>query len=218
MKTLVLVFLTISMPAVANEYRVKNAYISKQLTLKQAQFDLNTVNHSGNLCQLEGSIQQGLWHDGEGCEVRFQFTGNRVHISIPDAATDACRQYCGLNADFVGEYHALPTACQQQAVAQMEQQFKTAYQQKRYPQAAQIKQRYLNQCQDFLHIVDEMRTRNDLAISYKNTGNLAACRRVLQPIAHHIQPASHPFEPSMLYKEAYQREVKHARFNQRVCQ
>ena len=218
MKTLALVLLTISVSAVASEYRVKNAYISKQLTLKQARFDLNTVNHSGNLCQLEGSIQQGRWHDGEGCEVRFQFTGNRVNISIPDAAADACRQYCGMNADFVGEYHAVPTACQKQTAAQMEQQFTRAYQQKRYQQAAQIKQHYLNQCQDFLHLVDELRTRNDLAISYKNTGNLTACRRILQPIARHIQSTSNPFDPSMLYTEAYQREVKHARFNQRVCQ
>ena len=218
MKTLTFALVLLATPSLAQEYRTHTPYASQSLIMQQNRFDLNTVSSAGNLCQLEGTIQHNRWHDGNGCEVHFQTSNNTITLSVPERAQSACRQYCGHNAYFTGVYFALPTACQAQAEKQMEQRFQAAYQQKNYSQAAQIKQDYLNQCQAFLHITDNMHTRNDLAISYKNAGDLAACRRVLQPLTSHINPKpNETFQPSYLYQEAYEREVKHAQFNQRAC-
>ena len=95
--------------------------------------------------------------------------------------------------------------------------FKLLYRRKHYQQAAQIKQNYLNQCKGFLDIIDNMKIHNDLAISYKNAGNRVACRQVLQAIEPYLESNQNTGDSFATVEEAYQREVKHARFNQRAC-
>lgn len=205
----------IALPVSAQTYQTHNPFASEMLTIKQSEFIIDTVGASGNLCYLEGQIKNNTWQDGDGCRIHFRSAWNSISIAIPEKAKAACSTYCGHNTFFDKTYYRLPTACTKQAAVQTEQRFQTAYRKKHFQSAIRIKQTYLKQCGEFMHLVDRMRTRNDLAVSYKNAGNPAACRRVLQPLTEYMD--NKEFQPSYIYRDEYERELKHTRFNRAAC-
>ncbi|WP_373796272.1 hypothetical protein [Neisseria dentiae] len=211
-----LLLVAAALPVCAQTYRSQNPYTSGELTLNRSRFEAAAVGASGNLCQISGRVRQHIWRDGNGCEVQFKTAKNSITLSVPEHAREACSAYCGHNASFEQTYHKLPAACTEQAAAQTERRFQTAYRGKRYADAVKIKQQYLNRCGSFLHITEQMRTRNDLAVSHKNAGNPAACRRTLQPLAEHMAGSS-GFTAPPVYRESYERELQHARFNLKAC-
>lgn len=205
-----------ALPAGAQTYRSQNPYTSGELSFNRPHFQADTVGASGNLCQISGRVRHNIWRDGNGCEVHFKTAENSITLSVPDHAREACAAYCGHNASFERTYRKLPAACTEQAAAQTERRFQTAYRSKRYAAAAGIKQQYLNRCGSFLHITEQMRARNDLAVSHKNAGNPAACRRALQALAGHLDGSS-GFTAPYIYRESYERGLQHARFNLKAC-
>ena len=170
------------------------------ISITGKRFSLNTASQRGNLCDLEGSIQNKEYRDGKGCVVRFRFSGkDRVELEVPESAQTACREYCGLNAGFTGSYAVLPAACTEQGGQAAEKRFQTAYRAKQYRQAAQIKQQYIASCGKFSH---------------KNAGDKAACRRALAAIKTWLDPE---FDPGYIYEEDYKREAEAAAFNKKQC-
>ncbi|WP_455038083.1 hypothetical protein, partial [Kingella denitrificans] len=183
MKYLLIALLAASTAAHAQEYVFKDQpFESGYLSTDGKTFTINTVNSSGNLCNLEGRLNNNVYRDGEGCEVRFTFARNKVSVTVPESAREACEEYCGLNAHFVDQYYRLPAACTESAAKNTAQRFQAAYRAKNYAQAAQIQQQYVNTCNSFMFITGQMRARNDLAVAYKNSGNKTACRTALQPL------------------------------------
>ena len=133
---------------------------------------------------------------------------------MPESAQTACREYCGLNADFTGSYAVLPAACTEQGGKAAEKRFQTAYRAKQYRQAAQIKQQYIASCGKFISFTERMHAANDLAVSHKNAGDKAACRRALATIKTWLDPE---FDPGYIYEQDYQREAKAAAHNLKLC-
>ena len=216
MKHLLIALLAASTAAHAQEYVFKDQpFESGYLSTDGKTFSINTVNSSGNLCNLEGRLNNNVYRDGEGCEVRFTFARNKVNVTVPESAREACEEYCGLNAHFVDQYYRLPAACTESAAKNTAQRFQAAYRAKNYAQAVQIQQQYVNACNRFAGITGQMRTRNDLAVAYKNSGNKTACRTALQPLRRYWNDKAE--EHSYLYRDDFMKELAAAKFNWNAC-
>ncbi|MDO4878529.1 MAG: hypothetical protein Q3966_04430 [Neisseria sp.] len=215
--TLLALFLAAT-AAHAQEYRFKDhPFESGGVSTDGKTFRINITNSSGNLCDLEGRLNNNVYRDGEGCEVRFTFARDKVSITVPESARKACAGYCGLNAHFFDDdYYRLPSACTESAAKNTAQRFQTAYRAKRYTQAAQIQQQYLNTCNGFMFITEQMRARNDLAAAYKNSGNKAACRTALQPLRRYWNDTAD--DHTYLYRDHFMKELAAAKFNWNACQ
>ena len=207
---------TAAQAASAQEYVFKDQpFESGSLSTDGKTFSINTVNSSGNLCNLEGRLNNNVYRDGEGCEVRFTFARDKVNVTVPESAREACAGYCGLNAHFVDQYHRLPAACTESAAKNTAQRFQAAYRAKNYAQAAQIQQQYVNTCNGFMFITAQMRARNDLAVAYKNSGNKTACRAALQPLRRYWNDKAD--DHTYLYRDDFMKELAAAKFNWNAC-
>ena len=83
MKYLLIALLAASTAAHAQEYVFKDQpFESGYLSTDGKTFSINTVNSSGNLCNLEGRLNNNVYRDGEGCEVRFTFARNKVNVTV----------------------------------------------------------------------------------------------------------------------------------------
>ncbi len=185
------------------------------ISITGKRFSLNTASQRGNICDLDGTIKNKQYRDGKGCVVRFHFSGkNLVELEVPESAREACSEYCGMNARFDSAYAVLPAACTEQGEKAAEKRFQTAYRAKQYRQAAQIKQQYIASCDKFISFTDRMHAANDLAVSHKNAGDKAACRRALATIKTWLDPE---FNPGYIYEQDYQREAKAAAHNLKLC-
>ena len=202
--------------ASSQEYVFKDQpFESGSLSIDGKTFSISTVSSSGNLCDLEGRLKNNAYRDGEGCEVRFTFARDKVNVIVPESARKACAEYCGLNAHFADQYHRLPAACTESAAKNTAQRFQAAYRAKNYAQAAQIQQQYVNACNSFMFITEQMRARNDLAVAYKNSGNKTACRAALQPLRRHWNDKAE--NHSYLYRDDFMKELSAAKFNWNAC-
>lgn len=220
MKTISALLLSAAaLSASAQDYALKSHYLSGGLSINGQRFKLDTVGASGNFCQHEGIIGRNRTaDDGQGCKVRFAFARDSVTLSIPEAAREACSAYCGYNTAFDHTYYKLPAACRPTAAAQTERRFQTAYRNKQYRQAAAIKQQYHRTCGSFLYLPELMRTLNDLAVSYKNAGQKAACRQALTPLQTELaQREKNGRTVNYLMCPDYEREAAAMRFNLNAC-
>ena len=216
MKYLLIALLAASTAAHAQEYVFKDQpFESGYLSTDGKTFSINTVNSSGNLCNLEGRLNNNVYRDGEGCEVRFTFARNKVNVTVPESAREACAEYCGLNAHFVDQYYRLPAACTESAAKNTAQRFQAAYRAKNYAQAAQIQQQYVNACNRFMVITEQMRARNDLAVAYKNSGNKTACRTALKPLRRYWNDKAE--ELGYHYRDYFMKALAAAKFNWNAC-
>ena len=207
---------TAAQAASSQEYVFKDQpFESGSLSIDGKTFSINTVNSSGNLCDLEGRLKNNAYRDGEGCEVRFTFARDKVNVTVPESARKACAEYCGLNAHFADQYHRLPAACTESAAKNTAQRFQAAYRAKNYAQAAQIQQQYVNACNGFMFITGQMRARNDLAVAYKNSGNKTACRAALQPLRRYWNDKAD--DHTYLYRDDFMKELAAAKFNWNAC-
>ena len=216
MKYLLIALLAASTAAHAQEYVFKDQpFESGYLSTDGKTFSINTVNSSGNLCNLEGRLNNNVYRDGEGCEVRFTFARDKVNVTVPESARAACMEYCGLNTYFPEQYYRLPAACTESAAKNTAQRFQAAYRAKNYAQAAQIQQQYVNTCNSFMFITGQMRARNDLAVAYKNSGNKTACRTALQPLRRYWNDKAE--EHDHRYSNDFMKELAAAKFNWNAC-
>ena len=216
MKYLLIALLAASTAAHAQDYVLKDRpFESGGLSTDGKTFSINTVGYNSNVCDLDGSLKNNVYRDGKGCEVRFAFTRNKVSITVPESAREACAEYCGHNAHFADQYHRLPAACTESAAKNTAQRFQAAYRAKNYAQAAQIQQQYVNTCNGFMFVTEQMRARNDLAVAYKNSGNKTACHTALQPLRRYWNDKAE--EHGYHYRDDFMKELAAAKFNWNAC-
>ena len=108
----------------------------------------------------------------------------------------------------------MPTACAPKYAEAAERRFQAAYRDKRFREAANLKRQYLNQCGRFLYLTDWMGGLNDLAVSFKNAGDKAACRKTLAPLSEWLRD----YRPNYINETDYKREASAARFNLKQCE
>ena len=216
MKYLLIALLAAATAAHAQEYRFKDHPFERGgVSTDGKTFRINITNSSGNLCDLEGRLNNNVYRDGQGCEVRFTFARDKVNVTVPESARAACMEYCGLNTYFPEQYYRLPAACTESAAKNTAQRFQAAYRAKNYAQAAQIQQQYVNTCNGFMFVTEQMRARNDLAVAYKNSGNKTACHTALQPLRRYWNDKAE--EHGYHYRDDFMKELAAAKFNWNEC-
>ena len=217
MKHLLLALLAATTAAHAQDYTFKDhPFEEGYLSTDGEAFTISTIRYVGGyMCDLDGRLNNNVYRDGKGCEVRFAFTRNKVSITVPESAREACAEYCGHNAHFADQYHRLPAACTESAAKNTAQRFQAAYRAKNYAQAAQIQQQYVNTCNRFMVVTEQMRARNDLAVAYKNSGNKTACRAALQPLRRYWNDKAE--EHDHRYSNDFMKELAAAKFNWNAC-
>lgn len=167
------------------------------LTLRQGgggrlSFVLEAIGGNMHSCSLEGEIVAGratLETDEESgpCRVSFKRPdeggegGEGIEVAAEN--TEACRYFCGMRADFQGLYLVPPPGCAPAARETARTEFKRLYDKKAYPQALAKLEPVFKGCARFLDWIEEGWIRNDLAITLLKTGDLAGCRRLLEPLA-----------------------------------
>ena len=215
-KHLILPLFLAAAAAHAQDYVLKDRpFESGSLSTDGKTFSINIVSPNSNVCNLDGSLKNNVYRDGKGCEVRFAFGRSQVGVTVPETAQEACAGYCGFNANFVGDYHRLPAACTESAAKNTAERFHAAYRAKNYAQAARIQQQYVNACNSFMFITEQMRARNDLAVAYKNSGNKTACRAALQPLRRYWNDKAE--EHGYHYRDDFMKELATAKFNWNAC-
>ena len=217
MRHLLLALLAAATAAHAQDYTFKDRPFEEgYLSTNGEAFTISTIRYVGGyMCDLDGRLNNNVYRDGKGCEVRFTFARNKVNIIVPESAREACAEYCGHNAHFADQYYRLPAACTRSAAKNTVQRFHAAYRAKNYAQAAQIQQQYVNTCNGFMFITEQMHARNDLAVAYKNSGNKTACRAALQPLRRYWNDTAD--DHTDLYRDDFMKELAAAKFNWNAC-
>ena len=112
MKHFLLALLAAATAAHARDYAFKDRPFEEgDFSTDGKAFIIHTISSGGNFCDLGGFIKHNVYRDGKGCEVRFAFARNKVSVTVPESAREACAEYCGHNAHFADQYHRLPAAC-----------------------------------------------------------------------------------------------------------
>ena len=216
MKHFLLALLAAATAAHARDYAFKDRPFEEgDFSTDGKAFIIHTISSGGNFCDLGGLMKHNVYRDGKGCEVRFAFARNKVSITVPESAREACAEYCGHNAHFADQYHRLPAACTRSAAKNTAQRFHAAYRARNYAQAARIQQQYVNACNRFMVITEQMRARNDLAVAYKNSGNKTACRTALKPLRRYWNDKAE--EHGYHYRDYFMKALAAAKFNWNAC-
>jgi hypothetical protein len=115
------------------------------------------------------------------CAVDFTPAGQRVGVDT--ATAEACRDFCGMRAWFGGDYLRPTPGCTDRAIATTRRHFKRAYDAKDYRLALTTLAPVLQDCDEVLTGVTKGWIRNDLALAQLRSGDAAACRQTLAPLA-----------------------------------
>jgi hypothetical protein len=185
-------------------------------------FDLLAVGGNAHSCALDGDIDGNLARlepgEGEICTVSFDTIHGGLRVTVHDGA-DACRWYCGMRADFVGDYFLLPDACVGDAVEVARTQFKARYDRRDYAAAIAGLDATADQCGRFIGEITRGWIASDIAIALKHQGDLAGCRERLAPYAELAALSAADIESAYPPAEApdYARLARAVRTNLKLC-
>lgn len=186
-------------------------------------FTLQSYGANGHSCSLDGVIhgRQARVDTEKGspaCVIDFAAKG--ADIDVVSKTDDACRFFCGARAAFDGAYLQPPLGCKTAEMKKTRAAFKQAYDKKDYAQARATLAPLLAGCKTILDDFDESRIRNDLAVALYHQGDLAECRKVLDPLrelaAMNDKKIDEGYPPSDA--ETYKPIARAARTNLRLCQ
>lgn len=148
-------------------------------------FSLETVN-AGYGCSFSGKLHgaRGAVYDGDSpgmCTLEIARTQNGASIRSATGSEGECREYCGNNGSFEGDYLKLDATCEPAAVQQAREAFQALYDRKAYAKAAATLAPVYLTCLVTSSVADEGAIRNDYAITRHKLGDDAACREALAP-------------------------------------
>lgn len=145
-------------------------------------FHIQTLGSNGHTCELDGTITNGRARLADAaCAVDFSPAGQRV--AVDTATAEACQNFCGMRAWFGGDYLRPTPGCTDKAIAASRRNFKRAYDGKDYRLALTTLAPVLQDCDEVLTGVAKGWIRNDLALAQLRSGDAAACRKTLAPLA-----------------------------------
>lgn len=148
-----------------------------------SRFSLETVN-AGYSCSFSGKLRgtQAAVYDGDTpgmCFLEINGTQNGISIHSATGAEDQCREYCGVNGSFEGDYLRLDAACEPATVQRTRSAFQALYDRKDYAKAEATLAPIYRRCLTTADFVDEGAIRNDYAITQHKLGDDAACLEAL---------------------------------------
>lgn len=149
----------------------------------QERFELEYQGINLHECQLEGVVRQGvalLQQDAssEVCRVAFTGVDGGIHVSA-EPEQGGCREYCGARAWFPGRYLPQPALCRDLPARQ--RTFDDHYRAGRYARAWQAIQPVFEACDRLLYLRDDLRLRNDMAVTLHHLQRDRECLDLLRP-------------------------------------
>lgn len=147
-------------------------------------FTLQSYGANGHSCDVDGAIRGrqakvDTEPGSKACVIDFVLKGADIDVSDKG---DACRFFCGARAAIGGIYLLPPPGCKSAEMKKTRASFKQAYDKKDYAQARNTLAPLLGTCKRILNDFDESRIRNDLAVALYHQGDMAECRKVLEPL------------------------------------
>jgi hypothetical protein len=184
-----------------------------------AHFKINALGGNNHTCEVEGTLR-GTRATAEPteskCVIDIVPKDGWVQVSVPDAASNACRAFCGVRAQFEGEYFSEIPACRSGEVGKKRKEFSQLYKAKEYQNAVAALGSLMEQCGQFLDRREEAEVRNDMAVAYKNMKETGSCLEVLTPLKKDYidEPATGFAASDQTWGE---RMVSATRFNWKAC-
>ncbi|MGN6150891.1 MAG: hypothetical protein ACTHOH_02635 [Lysobacteraceae bacterium] len=208
----------------AGEYATDHGWgrlLVTQVPGAKSRFQLATTNGEA-ICNVEGRVEgaRGISDDSDGaeaCTLHFTPVGNR--ISITTETRDTCRELCGVNGSFEGEYTRLPANCTRDAIAATRRKFRQAYDRRDYGVAVAALSPVFDQCIATADWEEEGDLRNDLALALHRAGRPSECLKRLEPYRADAKRRDDDiiadWPPALA--ERYLAIIKAARTNIRLC-
>ena len=235
-KVLFLTLTLLSLAAIAAEAQVQpGVYVTEGgwgvLKVVRAKngattFDIEAMGGNAHSCSLDGEIRYGravleALDKDKPCTVTFAATGSGVRVKAAGEADYAlCRYFCGVRADFEGEYLKPPTGCAPAEIKRTREEFKRLYDRKEYAAARAKLEPAFGNCGKFIDWLDTGWMRNDLALAQLRAGDAATCLRTLEPLAKDAAKSDAQITRDMVAPtdvENWLPVVKAARTNLKLC-
>ena len=207
------------------DYVTERGWGRLQMTRDNAEalkFSIRAIGANGHSCGLRGEIREGrtlleTGDPGKNCVVQFTAVAEGVDVSSVDP--QLCRYYCGARARFDGRYLKTVAACVPAAVKRTRDEFKRLYERKNFSAARLKLEPLLSDCVVTLEWLETGWIRNDLAVTYYRLGDVAACRRVLEPLQKDAAGRDADVRNNLPPSEAdnWLPVVKAARTNLKLC-
>ncbi|GFM81388.1 hypothetical protein PSCICN_20800 [Pseudomonas cichorii] len=155
-------------------------------------FSLDTEN-AGSGCTFSGRLNPGgvaVVYEGDApsqCSLNLTIATKGLMVST--STKEQCREYCGSNGSFEGDYHYVPAFCAQPELDKTRRAFKKLYDEKRYTQAESILAPIYRECLSTVGMMDEGGLRNDYALTQYKLKDKAGC---LATLSKYRQDAARP--------------------------
>ena len=184
-------------------------------------FTLEAYGANGHSCSVDGALRgrqaRVPTEDKEPpCVIDFKAKGDGLDISTQ---SNTCGYFCGARARFEGVYLKPAPGCATAEVKRTRTVFKQQYDRKAYAEARGTLAPVLEKCAKTLGSEDDSWIRNDLAITAYRLGDMAECKRVLEPLkelaSNSYKEIREGFPPADA--EVQLRLAKAARANLKLC-
>lgn len=154
-------------------------------------FKLITAGNEAQACLMKGDIvgRTAKLPTGDGkrvCELRFTRVGTGFKLE-EISKNNQCREFCGPDAQFAGQYYRITAACQADHIQKEQERSKVLLENKAFVSARDRLRPILRDCGKTLDPWTEARVRNDLAGVQQRLGELKACRETLAPLVEHAE-------------------------------
>lgn len=154
------------------------------------EFHIDASGANGHSCTVDGVVRNfraelniPKAEPGEDkCNISFKPSGEGVTINVERSTTEQCRHFCGARATFDGNYLIPARGCTNTARAAARKRFARLYQEKDYAMARKEIEPLLENCGKTLHVFENGRLRNDLAITQYHLQDFAGCLKSLAPM------------------------------------
>lgn len=181
---------------------------------------IQALGANGHVCDLEGVLRDGRMpvgeEDSDHCMVLV--TPNANGFSVTSDGTGGCRAWCGMRADFEGDYLRPQPGCSSSELERTRTVFKQQYDAGRYAQALATLRPTLKTCERTLLMFEEWEIRNDLAVTASHLGDVATCREALAPFMDSLDGDDHAWEELPPMEAGIYRDVLDAAaVNARLC-
>ncbi|MET0549686.1 MAG: hypothetical protein ABW002_10500 [Xanthomonas sp.] len=153
------------------------------------------------------------------CTLQIAPNGHGLAVTAAAGAESACREYCGGNGSFEGDYLEQDAACTPQAMQGTRKAFQAAYDRKDYAAAEAALAPLYRHCVAGLSFSEAGAIRNDYALTQHKRGDDAGCRQTLAPYRDDAKRSDDAISEGMTpaLVDDYLRVIDAARTNLKLC-
>ncbi|MDX2220587.1 MAG: hypothetical protein SF172_16330 [Burkholderiales bacterium] len=179
-------------PAIpAGSYATERGWGTLEITgAGPQQFRLVTAGGEAQACLMKGELtgrtaKLPTLSGGKPCALRFTRVGQGASSGFKLEETsknNVCREFCGPDAQFAGQYYRVTNACQPASIQKEQDRAKVQIENKAFIAARDRLRPLLRDCQKTLDPWTEAKLRNDLAATHFRIGDFRQCRDTLAPL------------------------------------